>query len=375
MAEYYILSTKCSISERMTKKNGKVYDLAFRIVTLDGEQKQMLRRGFKTKTLAREYYTEFVTKHCELVRGGNPVKKDKSKSGMKVSDLIAEYLSTLFNQNKESTIYDKRKIFAIYILPHFNGMTTKDLTKQELYKWQDELWNMKNPRTNEHFAYNYLVKIRGHFNGFLNWVETRYEIKNVFAQVQKPKRRAPKTVMQIWTKEEFEKFIEVVDKPTYHALFTLMFYTGRRKGELLALSPDDIQGDTIHFAKSITRKTLTEASYKVTTTKADKIQDVPVCKAVQDELRVYPGGSPFLFGGNNPLGDNSITMAFQKYCKKAGVKIIRIHDLRHSFVSMLIHLGANFMVVAELIGDTVEQVTKTYAHIYESDKRAILERL
>ncbi|MFQ9738883.1 MAG: hypothetical protein ACLR06_15010 [Christensenellaceae bacterium] len=54
---------------------------------------------------------------------------------------------------------------------------------------------------------------------------------------------------------------------------------------------------------------------------------------------------------------------------------IRIHDLRHSYVSMLIHLGANLMVVADLIGDTVEQVTKTYGHMYETDKRAIVEKL
>lgn len=52
-----------------------------------------------------------------------------------------------------------------------------------------------------------------------------------------------------------------------------------------------------------------------------------------------------------------------------------IHDLRHSFVSMLIHLGANLMVVADLIGDTVEQVTKTYGHLYESDKREIIAKL
>ena len=52
-----------------------------------------------------------------------------------------------------------------------------------------------------------------------------------------------------------------------------------------------------------------------------------------------------------------------------------MHDLRHSFVSMLIHLGANFMVVADLIGDTVEQVTQTYGHVYDSDKFKIIAML
>ena len=67
--------------------------------------------------------------------------------------------------------------------------------------------------------------------------------------------------------------------------------------------------------------------------------------------------------------------AFNRYCELAQVKQIRIHDLRHSFVSMLIHLGANLTVVADLIGDTLQQVTKTYAHLYEEDKLKIIAKI
>jgi hypothetical protein len=42
---------------------------------------------------------------------------------------------------------------------------------------------------------------------------------------------------------------------------------------------------------------------------------------------------------------------------------------------MLIHEGASVMMVADLIGDTVEQVIKTYGHLYQSDKIAILSRI
>ena len=83
----------------------------------------------------------------------------------------------------------------------------------------------------------------------------------------------------------------------------------------------------------------------------------------------------FYFGGNAPLTDNTLRRAFNLYAEKAGVKQIRIHDLRHSFVSMLIHLGANLTVVADLIGDTLAQVTKTYAHLYEEDKHKIIEKI
>ena len=182
--------------------------------------------------------------------------------------------------------------------------------------------------------------------------------------------------MKIWTREQFAQFISVVNDPVYHALFTLLFYTGRRKGEILALSPSDILGDKILFDKSITRKTLkADETYAVTSTKAEKSQLVPVCKTVQKELKSFHGGTPFLFGGEKPIADNKLRRVFLSYCEKAQLSPIRIHDLRHPFVSMLIHMGANFTVIADLISDTVDQVIKTYGHMYEADKQAIIDEI
>ena len=373
-AEFYISSTKYSLQERMTRR-GKVYDVVFRIVTLDGYEKQKKLSGFATKTLAKEGYTEFVTQKCQLVKNNPIKKKDTAKQDLLVGDLIREYLSTLFNQNKASSIYAKQKIYKTFVLPYFEKTKIKDLTKESLYRWQDSLWQTKNARTGNFYSYKYLSTVRAHFQTFLGWCESRYGVKNNFAEVEKPKRRIQKTKMQIWKREDFDKFISVVDDPMYHAFFTLLFYTGRRKGEIFALTPNDIKSNSIVFDKSLTRKTFNGESYEITSTKADKSQEIPVCSKVQDELKTFKGGSPFLFGGDKPIADNTLRRAFRFYCTKADVPIIRIHDLRHSFVSMLIHLGANLMVVADLIGDTVEQVTKTYGHLYESDKQAIISKL
>ena len=182
--------------------------------------------------------------------------------------------------------------------------------------------------------------------------------------------------MQFWTRAEFDKFIETVDNPTYHAFFSTLFFTGRRKGEVLALSPNDVKTNNISFNKSLTRKTLTDDAYEITSTKTEKVTSTPICAPLKAELQNYivPQGQ-FFFGGDKPLAENTVRRAFNFYSSKAGVKQIRIHDLRHSFVSMLIHLGANLPVVADLIGDTLEQVTKTYAHLYEEDIQIIISRI
>lgn len=380
MTKYYILSTKYSLQERQTKKNGKLYDVIFRIMDGNGNVTKKALCGYKSKTLAKQAYTEFVTANCELAKN-NPVIQQKraetGKEAVTVESLTKNYFQVIRNQIKNSTIYEKEKIFDLLIIPRFGSYQLKQLTKQELLKWQDELWSNKNPRTNDYYSYKYLSKIRTYMSAFLSWCADRNEgFINYLLQIKKPKRRTPKTEMLFWTREEFDKFISVVNNPIYHAFFSTLFFTGRRKGEVLALSPDDVKLDTIKFNKSLTRKTIADGPYEITSTKTEKVSSTPICEPLKKELQNYkvPEGR-FYFGGNNPLTDNTLRRAFNLYAEKAGVKQIRIHDLRHSFVSMLIHLGANLTVVADLIGDTLAQVTKTYAHLYEEDKTKIIAKI
>lgn len=377
--KYYISSTKYSLQERQTKR-GKVYDVFFRIVTKDGEEKQKKLSGYATKTLANQGYTDFVTEYCQLVKN-NPIRRqkraEKGKEITTIRDLSNVYFSSLRNQIKDATIYEKEKIFDLIILPRFGDCELKHLSKKNLYIWQDELWSSKNPKTNDYYSYKYLSKIRTYFSAFLTWCADRNEgFTNHLLSIKKPKRRTPKKEMQFWTREEFEKFIEVVDNQTYKTLFSMLFYTGRRKGEVLSLNADDINTNGIKFNKSLTRKTLDDATYKITSTKTEKVATTPICNPLKKELQEYvvPKGQ-FFFGGDAPLTDNTIRRVFNRYCEIANVKQIRIHDLRHSFVSMLIHLGANLTVVADLIGDTLAQVTKTYAHLYEEDKQIIINKI
>jgi len=377
MNNLYISSNKYSLQERTTKR-GKVYDVVFRIITTDGIEKQKKLSGYRTKTLAKEAYVDFVTKNCTLVRN-NPIKKKKSlldgKESLTVENLIPLYIQSLYNQNKESTIYDRRNILNNIILPYFKKAKISDLSERILYEWQDNLWNTKNPKTNDFYSYNRLSSIRGTLSAFLTWCELRYDIPNKLGKIKKPKRRTQKTVMQFWTREEFEKFIAVVDNPTYRTMFYTLYFTGRRKGEVLALDNADVQNDFIVFDKTYSRKTTAESGYKITSTKNEKRNKTFICEPLKKALAEYTPQAPFYFGGEAPIHENTLAHAFERYIAKAEVKRIRIHDLRHSFVSMCIHLGASVYVVADLIGDKVEQVLKTYGHLYEEDKMRIINAI
>ncbi len=396
MAEFYISSNKYSIHKRETKKHGSVYDIYFYIVELDGTEKQKKFSGFKTKQLAKEAYLDFVTTKCELVKN-NPIKKSNpKKQELTIGNLVPLYIASLKNQNKDSVIYEKQNMFNRLLLPRFKEYTLKELTTEELYRWQDDLWSSKNPKTNEYYSYKHLTKIRTTFSAFLSWCATRYSYTNNLLNVKKPKRRSPQRKMDFWTKQEFLNFIKAIDSDIetykndndnkrakklidelimYRTFFFVLFYTGRRKGEALAITLQDVKSNSIVFDKSLTRKTLTSATYEITSTKTERQDATPICPALAKELKLYKGQSPFFFGGEKPIAENTLTRFYRRYTEKAGNKQIRIHDLRHSFVSMMIHLGAPLTVVASLIGDTLQQVTQTYAHLYEEDKKTYLNKL
>ena len=154
---YYISSNKYSLQERMTKR-GKVYDVRFRVVTLDGHEQPKKLCGYHTKALAKEAYLQFITENCELVKR-NPLKKKKDIENGKVEpiikDLIPVYLSSLQNQNKESGIVNKVTVFNSHLTPYFGEMKLRSLTTEILYQWQDTLWGQRNPKTNDFYAYNF----------------------------------------------------------------------------------------------------------------------------------------------------------------------------------------------------------------------------
>lgn len=376
--EYIIYSNKYSLHERKTKLNGTVYDVYFRVWDKDNNSIQKKLSGFKTKTEAKQRYNRFVQDHCEFVYDRPKKKTEETPSEATektIKELIHEYLSTLGNTNKGSTIYDKENTYNLYVIPYFGDCKPSELTRIMLYDWQEKVWSTKKPRTGEYYCHKYLAKNRTHFSAFLTWLHNKYGYTNYLEDIPVPKNQTQPRQMDIWTVEDFRKFIDTVDDPTYHALFTFAFFTGRRKGELFALTPEDVNSRTIRWNKSLTRKTNDNMAYRITTTKAVKSSELPYCQAIADELKIYSPGEPFFFGGEKPLAENTVRRYFDAHCKIAGVKRIRFHDLRHSFVSMLIHEGANVAVIADLISDTIEQVQKTYAHMYLSDRDEALRKL
>lgn len=354
-----------NIQPRETKK-GTVYDVFFYVVTPEGRKHKRLS-GYKTKTLAKKAYTDFMATFLSA-----PIKYD-GKSQVCFEDAFRAYLGAVQYNIKESTIYDIKHIFGAHVNDFFYGRNMSDIKKSDLISWLDGLW--AKTRNGKPYSQKTLMRVFSFFSSFYNWCAVHYDFENALNDVKPPKRRDIEEPRTFWTECEFERFVACIDSLKYRAIFTALFYCGCRIGELQALTPKDYDGEQFYIHSSFTQKTTDGSPYRITETKNYKSRTVPLPQkaiAVIDEWLQYkqaykiPNG--YIFGSDTPPSRHAIQVQKDSAIEKAGVKRIRIHDFRHSYVSLLMAKGVNFGVIAALIGDTLEQVVKTYAHHVEDDK-------
>lgn len=185
--------------------------------------------------------------------------------------------------------------------------------------------------------------------------------------------------MQFWTKEEFSKFIDgIMDKQKSYTAFMTLFWTGMRLGELLALTPGDIDFEhkTISISKSYQRIDGKDVITPPKTPKGRRIITVP--DFLLADIRDYMD-SIYCLNDTDRLFQ--VTKYFMEHemrrgIKNSGVKRIRIHDIRHSHCALLFEMGISPLEVAERLGhEQVETTLNIYAHIYPNKQKQLSDKL
>lgn len=370
------MSFSYSICSRETKK-GTVYDARFRVVDGRGIERQKRLCGFKTKGEAKKAAVKFLSTY---VPEAPPAPKLDTADKMPFEKALAAYLAFDRLQTKESTQYEKVRLFEKHITPFFRGRDIRSITKQDAAAWQDALWDTK--REGKPLATVYVKKIRANCQRLFKWCAERYDITNPFAMLSIPKRREAKRELEFYEIEEFSRLISVVDDVRWRTLFLFLFYTGCRVGEMQALSETDLTNAAVVINKTYSKKTMDGSLYKITDTKNYKNRIVPIPSVLQNALAEYLAwkrkqgiSADFLFGGDRPVALQSIRNKLDHYTTLSGVKRIRIHGFRHSYVSMCAHLGATPVVIAHLIGDTIETVMDVYTHIWTDDGSEVVHKI
>lgn len=373
------MSFSYSIVARKTLRKGTVYDARFRVIDGRGIEVQKRLCGFKTKGEAKKAAIKFLSSYVPPTLP--PTSIDQTEK-IPFEKALAAYLTFDRAQTKESTQYEKVRLFAKHITPYFKGRDIRAITKADVAAWQDALWAATNPRTGKPFATVYVRKVRANCQRLFKWCAERYDTQNPFVTLSAPKRREAKRELEFYEVEEFNRLIGVIDEVLWRTVFMFLFYTGCRVGEMQALSESDITPQGVRINKTYTKKTMDGTPYKITDTKNYKNRVVPIPEVLRTALSAYFAwkrtnniAADFLFGGDRPIALQTIRNHLDRYTALSGVKRIRIHGFRHSYVSMCAHLGATPVIIATLIGDTIETVNEVYTHIWAQDTRELVSKI
>lgn len=356
-------------------KSSKLWSVRFRETAPDGTVKQKRLSGFSTKKAAQYGYEDYILKKSQETA---PLPKEQAAPDDMLFDTLLElFYSYKKGRIKASSFYEIQRKINKRILPAFTGQKLKDIKPIDVLSWQNEI--------SQKFSYNYTSDLMTMLSSIYRYGEKYHDVTNVMIKVDRPRKVEAKKEMSVWTPEEFAKFKSASDDMTYTMFFTLLYVTGCRRGEAEALSWSDIdfENSKIKISKSLTRKSPT-APWEITTPKnTSSNRTVNIPPSLRDMLSEFKAwqslnvqNAEFVFGGERPLAYRTTDRFFEKTIVKAGLKKIRIHDLRHSCASLLISKGVSIVGVSHQLGHSnIEQTLNTYSHLMPDDQSKITSEL
>jgi len=329
-----------------------------------GVKRKKKKRGFKLERDAKDWERQFLLKVA-----GSP--------NMTFQSLVDLYYEDFENRVRGSTQDTKKSMIETHVLPIFKSKIVSEITNADIRRWQNLMLKMTNPRNGKPYKPTYLRSINSQLSAILNFAVEYYNLpKNPCNRVKAiGKKRADE--MKFWTLEQFNEVIAGEEHPGYHAAFMTLYWTGIREGECLALSPkkvlDSIQ--SLDITETFKRKDGEDIFDDPKTENSVRVVSMP--DFLYQELKFYIKA---LYGLEKDdrifyFTKTALNKELDRLAEKAKIERIRVHDLRHSHVALLIELGYRTHAIANRIGDTPEEVDRTYAHLYPNKGQDIAREL
>lgn len=316
----------------------------YRFTNWKGERKQTQKRGFATKREALAWEHEVML-------------KQSSKLDMTFGNFFELYKADRKQRVKESTWESKDHVVQTKILPYFGNRKLEEIEAKDVIAWQNELMAYRD-KHGKPYSDDYLRTIHAQLTAIFNHAVNFYHLP------YNPARRAGtmgnehSKEMQFWTKEEYLKFSEaMMDKPVSYYAFELLYWCSIRCGELLALTPADFdfENQTVSISKTFHRSKGQDRITTPKTKKSNRKIKMPafLCEEMPEYIHMLYDIKP----------DERLFMVTKFYLshemergtKQTGVKKIRIHDIRHSHISLLIDMGFSVLAIGERMGHEAEK--------------------
>lgn len=340
-----------------------------------GIRKHTVKRGLRTKAEAKQYKADFLVNHAT----------DCTMSFARLADL---YLHDTTSRVRPTTLANREFIIEHHYNPILGNVPINKITPETIRQWQINFLK-------KGYSETYSRNINNMLAAILNFAVKFFGLKNNPAAMVKKIGQVRNNHMDYWTIEDFNKFIVFlndkklnnqhqikrhIDNYSLTVGFKLLYFSGIRLGELLALTKEDIDwsNNTIHICKTYSQ---TDNGYTIihlpTSDKSNRIINLPV--TIMNLLQNYISKLPCLDADGrifHLLNKHNLRRAVKSTSNLAGLKPIRIHDLRHSHASLLINMGYSPRAIADRLGhEKIETTLGIYAHLYNNAGKEIAAKL
>ena len=373
---------KGSIRQRSKGTWEIFYDVGRDPVTEKRRQKSQTVKG--TKRDAQRRLREILLS----LEQGSYVKPNKITLGEWLTQWLKDYASmNTTDRTQESYSY----IVEGHLIPSLGKVVLADLQPQHIQSYYAEKLSKgradgKGGLSGRSVVYHHRILSKA-----LDYaVKMGAVVRNVADVVQPP--RVKKVTMNTLSLEEVTRFLEAAKETNYYVYFATLLYTGLRRGELLALrwrNLDLVQAKLIVVETAyklgngdyIIKEPKTAHSRRTISLPSSLVELFKVYRIDQELLRIQLGVSlgpedfVFIRPDGSPLNPSAVTLAFQRIIKKAGLKAIRIHDLRHTHATWMLQAGVNPKVVSERLGHASVSITlDIYSHVLPGMQEAAAEK-
>ena len=278
---------------------------------------------------------------------------------------------------KLNTWLTKESIIQKKILPYFGKRKLSEITAKDVMDWQNVIRGLTDAK-GKPYSPTYLKTVHNQLSALFNHAVRYYGLQVNPAAKAGNMGVEERREMLFWTKEEYLKFADaMMDKPLSYYAFEMLYWCGIREGELLALTPTDFdfEAGTVSISKSYQRLKGKDVITTPKTKKSNRVIKMPkfLCGEMEDYLKMFysTGANERIF----PVSKHYLHHEMDRGAKAAGVKRIRIHDLRHSHISLLIDMGFTALAIADRVGHESIDITYRYAHLFPTRQTEMADKL
>lgn len=360
-------------------KDGRTWYYSYSWIDAEGNKKRTNSRMFLTKKEAQ--IAESLSR-----------TESKSQKYKRFSDIAIDYLNELSKIRKQSSVYTYKKDYKLHLEKFFGRMNIYTIDTSIIRIWASNM-------DNKGLSIAYKNKVYSLLKNIFDYAIKNYGL-NInpaanYGRFQKNNEGIikDKDKLRYLTKDEFDKFISVVDDPLWHCWFMTAYYTGCRKGELLALSWDDIDFDNNIIIIDKTLNQEIKGKVYLSSNKTNHNRRIQLSKLLKEELLKYHeivmkysdySDSWYVFGNSTYMPKTTVDRYKKMYFSKSGVHEITMHEFRHSHVSLLINeylkTGQTdttkfFLMMSDRLGHSIDVMEKTYMHLFPTVQDEIVDIL